>query len=266
MPTRSKRAVLPLIAIVVVIGSFHLPAAQAHHQWGDFHWSRPADTSAHRHVVVWDSTKHPWTNYLAGQASRWAAAADVHLATFDAEDDIAFRKECSWPDRARRVRVCSFQYGLEPDEPCGRAERWMGCAQIRQDTNGHIVFGRIRLNGSYYVDNGGTLTNDGVQHVICMELGHVLGIDHWNADGNGSCMNEANWNNGLYDQPAPHDIAQVDAQTCSPNAASADPCAHAHDAAGASVAAAWDEDPLDLDVNPCEIVACLPPRSIPIEP
>jgi hypothetical protein len=79
---------------------------------------------------------------------------------------------------------------------------------------------------------------DGQRHVLCQEIGHTLGLDHWNTDGNNSCMNVNHVNNGAYDQPAGHDESQLDNQT------------HFHGGSGANIDVG---DPLNGDLIDCAL-------------
>jgi len=73
---------------------------------------------------------------------------------------------------------------------------YLGVAQIWLE-NGHISKGRVVLNTLYYW----SLDTEEWDHVLCQEIGHVLGLDH--RDAPGTCMNDH-----VLDAPTPgtHDL------------------------------------------------------------
>jgi len=61
--------------------------------------------------------------------------------------------------------------------------QWLGIAEIRI-SGGHITAGRVTLNNLYR----NSLTLNEWDHVLCQEIGHVLGLDH--SHDTNSCMND----------------------------------------------------------------------------
>jgi hypothetical protein len=85
---------------------------------------------------------------------------------------------------------------------------WIGMAQIKL-VGGHIVEGKVTLNSFYANYDNGTGTNNIWSHVLCQELGHILGLSH---DGNETCMNDTFTELGLYPTPGISDPAHDDDQ------------------------------------------------------
>ena len=86
---------------------------------------------------------------------------------------------------------------------------WIGMAQIKVDAAGHILEGKVTLNSLH---DDITLTNGSTtasiwEHVLCQEIGHVLGLTH---DGEDTCMNDSFATLGLYPTTGGHDAAQLD--------------------------------------------------------
>lgn len=89
---------------------------------------------------------------------------------------------------------------------------WLGLARIYIDGD-HITKGEVKLN-TRLLNNYGA---DAADHVLCQELGHVLGLGH-NRDGlsggtpDDSCMNDQpSAGLGAYTSPNSHDTDQLNA-------------------------------------------------------
>lgn len=63
--------------------------------------------------------------------------------------------------------------------------QWLGLAQIWLDSSGHITKGVVKLNTAYL----GTYGDFVADHVLCQELGHILGLGH-NQTQTDTCMND----------------------------------------------------------------------------
>ena len=81
---------------------------------------------------------------------------------------------------------------------------WLGLAQIWLDSAGHIVKGEVKLNTrllkKYSTDVAG--------HVLCQEIGHVLGLDH-NRDALDTCMNDTSAVSNPWPHPNAHDAEEL---------------------------------------------------------
>lgn len=80
---------------------------------------------------------------------------------------------------------------------------YLGVAEIQVDADGHILSGRVTINHRYLKDGNlyGYDAGDRI-HVICQEVGHILGLDHQDGE---SCMNDDNATLGNYTAPNSHD-------------------------------------------------------------
>ena len=80
---------------------------------------------------------------------------------------------------------------------------WLGLARVFLDADGHITKGEVKLNT--FVLSSYPNAQAAADHVLCQELGHILGLDH--QDGPNSCMNGADL--GSATSPDSHDEATL---------------------------------------------------------
>ncbi len=88
------------------------------------------------------------------------------------------------------------------------SQSWLGLARIFIDENGHITKGEVKLNTQYldfYEANGYPSIAD---HVLCQEIGHVLGLGH-NRDDPDTCMNDQAFIGPGLTSPNAHDTDQL---------------------------------------------------------
>jgi hypothetical protein len=83
---------------------------------------------------------------------------------------------------------------------------WIGLAQIKIDSAGHILEGKVTLNSAYANYNNGNGIANIWKHVLCQEVGHILGLQHSPED---TCMNDAFETLGMYTTPGDHDAQQL---------------------------------------------------------
>ena len=82
---------------------------------------------------------------------------------------------------------------------------WIGMAQIKI-ADGHILEGKVTLNSFYANYDNGNGTDNIWSHVLCQELGHIIGLFHSNE---ATCMNDSGGTLGLYPTPGGHDAPQL---------------------------------------------------------
>jgi len=165
------RAAVAIAASAIVIPVFVTPAT-ASHSWNGYHWSTgsypinldPTNSlsDGFRDTGISTDVNADWN-----RSSRFA-----NTQRFGA-NDATTRSDCPYP-AGRSYRMCDYNWG---------ATGWAGLAQIHINGN-HITDGRVRVNNYY-----GT-SNSYRRHVLCQEVGHVLGLDH-QASGNNSCMDDS---------------------------------------------------------------------------
>jgi hypothetical protein len=155
---------LLLVAGVAVVGA--VPAS-ANHSWNGYHWARTANPFT---IKLGDNVSGLWDDMLTTAASDWSQS-NVLDTTVVAGGTRA--KQCR--PTPGRVEVCSARYGNTG---------WLGVAQIWVTGGSHITQGTVKNNDSYFGDSSYQYNNAAeMQHVICQEIGHTLGLDHQDESG-----------------------------------------------------------------------------------
>jgi hypothetical protein len=154
--------------------------AEAFHSWNGYHWAR---TGNPLDLKVVDSTTGTWSSKMATALGQWAEMPLAHdwvfssLTVVRTDDSTRARKLCRTV--SGQMRVCNAAYGFNG---------WLGLASINLDSSGHITRGVALMNdsyASYWSDWDGEMS-----HVMCQEIGHVLGLGHTSENGSydGTCM------------------------------------------------------------------------------
>lgn len=165
----------------LLIASLFAGTSYADHSWGEYHWARTANPFT---LLTINSMTSDWSDEFfntvdVGSTQSWSASSVLTLQADDYlyNDDIKTRKRCSAV--TGQMRVCNAEYGQNG---------WLGLASINIDSSSHIVKGVAKMNDSYsgYWSTYPTEKN----HVVCQEIGHVLGLAHTSEDGTsqGTCM------------------------------------------------------------------------------
>ncbi len=85
---------------------------------------------------------------------------------------------------------------------------WLGLARIFVE-DGHITKGEVKLNTRLL----NSYPDVAADHVLCQEIGHVLGLNHNRVDDSSpddaTCMNDSLATLGLYTSPNTHDTQQL---------------------------------------------------------
>jgi hypothetical protein len=159
---------LLLVALLVgAAAAFSALPASANHSWNGYHWAR---TSTPFTLKLGDNVSGLWDGMLVTASSDWSQS-NVLGTTI-----VAGRtKPKACRPTSGRVEVCSANYGNTG---------WLGVAQIWISGGTHITQGTVKNNDYYFGSSGYQYNNTAeMQHVICQEIGHTLGLDHQDESG-----------------------------------------------------------------------------------
>jgi hypothetical protein len=172
---RNRRGLLSLVASLAI--GFALPGGvSAFHDWNGYHWARTSNPFT---IQLGDNVSGPWDAMLAVASSDWSQATSGNPVRTTVVPGKTKPKSCR--PRSGRVEVCSANY---------RNTGWLGVAQI-WISGKHITQGIVKNNDYYFGNSSYTYNNSAeMQHVICQEIGHTLGLDHQSEDGSSqnTCM------------------------------------------------------------------------------
>ena len=147
-------------------------AVLAAHAWASFHW--PSDSLS---PTVKDRTKSSLYDVPAAVAE-WSAGPSISPVSSNKKGAITVKEASS-----------TF---------------WLVLARIFIDEDGHITKGEVLLNTRLLASLGPAAAD----HVLCQELGHVLGLNH-NRDSLNTCMNDTFDFLGSATSPDAHDFEQL---------------------------------------------------------
>lgn len=172
----------PAVALAVAAATLFavVTIAGADHSWNGYHW--PSDKLAPTVVSKTSSSLYD----VPAAVAEWA-----NLGTPISPTLVGGRKG-----------DIAVSEGFSPF--------WLGLARVFVE-GGHITSAEVKLNTRLLKSYGAAVAD----HVLCQELGHVLGLDH-NRDGaiggspDNSCMNDQG-HLGQYSAPNGHDIEQLNA-------------------------------------------------------
>ena len=153
-------------ALVGILAAFSAAPAAANHSWNGYHWARTANPFA---VKLGDNVSGLWDAMLGTASSDWSKSSvlDTPLVAGGTRP-----KSCR--PTTGRVEVCSARYGNTG---------WLGLAQIWVSGK-HITQGVVKNNDYYFGSSTYQYNNTAeMQHVICQEIGHTLGLDHQDESG-----------------------------------------------------------------------------------
>ena len=185
-----KKVLAAAVALAVLLAA--VTVASADHSWSVYHWEKTGATVS---PTVKDKTSSNLWDFpnadVGEEVDEWASFNDFIKPTLTT---------------AKKGNITVSEQ---------TSQFWLGLARIFIDDNGHITKGEVKLNTTYlayYEANG----YPGIaEHVLCQELGHVLGLGH-NRDGDtggipdDSCMNDQG-HLGEYTSPNSHDTDQLNA-------------------------------------------------------
>jgi hypothetical protein len=165
----------------------------ASHSWGNYHW---ASTTTPFTLQVIDSTSVDWDYEFTMTLDKWSQSNILAFDIPTVDDGNRARKRCSMA--IGQIRVCNASYGRNG---------WLGLASINLDSQGHITRGTAKMNDSYseYWSIPGERN-----HVMCQEVGHLLGLGHTSENGSSqkTCMDYSNSVDSQW--PNDHDYQMLD--------------------------------------------------------
>ncbi len=170
-----KKMLAVTVALTVLLAA--VTVASADHSWNGYHW--PSDNLA---PAIKDKTSSSLYDVPAG-VTEWAnLPTPINPTLTDAKKgNITVSEQTS--------------------------QFWLGLARIFLE-DGHITKGEVKLNTKYleyYEANGYPGIAD---HVLCQEIGHVLGLGH-NRTQDDTCMNDQEFVGADLTSPNFHDTDQL---------------------------------------------------------
>jgi hypothetical protein len=174
-----------LSAFVLVLALTAAPA-RANHSSG-YHWARSSNPFA---VTYTTNVSSSWAPIVSKVLSEWDNVAQYRVAGPDVVDFVP---------GGGRLWIESGNYG---------DTGWYGLATIGVDPrSGHIGAASVRVNDSYPASDLAR------EHVLCQEVGHVLGLAHNHSPlaFGASCMDDDNdtLDDPAYRTPNGHDADQL---------------------------------------------------------
>lgn len=164
-----------LLTLVTLFLTLILPnPAFANHSWGGYHWARTTNPFT---LKLGNDTSSPWTNMLGIASGNWSQATVLDTSIVPGATKPRNCRPTSGQDE-----VCNANYGNTG---------WLGVAQIWITGGTHIYQGTVKNNDYYFGSSTYQYNNTAeMQHVICQEIGHTLGLDHQSTDGTSlnTCM------------------------------------------------------------------------------
>lgn len=182
-----------VLAFLAAMSLIALPKAGAYHRWVNHHWARTANPLT---LTYSANVSGPWGGLVDKVIGEWDNVTQYQAGTFDV---FNFTPVAS----AAKMSIESNNYG---------ATGWFGEAEItRNILTGHIEKGTVRVNDYYFT--GQFNTTAARDHVLCQEVGHILGLDHNKLSPlfGASCMEDDNGtlNDPAYQTPNYHDAQQL---------------------------------------------------------
>ena len=177
----TKRVSLGLVISAALLVSLAAGVVLGNNKWNDFHHERTANPFM---VNLGDNVTGVWDGLLTNVSTDWTVS-DV----LDTPVVVGIPSGCDRDNKVLgTVQVCNVNPGKNG---------WLGLASVDLDAALHILAGTALVNDSYFDDPDSDIYDDdnARRHVLCQEVGHILGLDHQKSPKRWSCMND---NFGLF--------------------------------------------------------------------
>ena len=162
-----------VLAAVLALAAFPIPTS-ANHSWNGYHWARTSNPFT---LKLGDNVSGLWDGMLTTASSDWSQSTVLNTTIVPGGT-----KPKSCRPTSGRDEICNANYGNTG---------WLGVAQIWITGGVHITQGTVKNNDYYFGNSTYAYNNTAeMQHVICQEIGHTLGLDHQSTDGSSlnTCM------------------------------------------------------------------------------
>ncbi len=166
MTTKMRFVLLAAVLAVFVVAAFP-SSTSANHSWNGYHWARTSNPFT---LKLGDNVSGLWDGMLVTASSDWSKST-----VLDTKIVAGGTRPKSCRPTSGQDEVCSANYGNSG---------WLGLAQIWITGGEHITQGVVKNNDYYFGNSTYQYNNTAeMQHVICQEIGHTLGLDHQSTSG-----------------------------------------------------------------------------------
>lgn len=174
-----SRILVLTMTLVSLLGilALTIPAADAAHTWGNYHWAR---TSNPLTLKLADNLSAAWDPYLATTSIMWSNSSVIDTVVVPGTKSP---RTCK-PTKGQ-AEICNATYG---------SNGWLGIASVWA-SGSHITQGTVKMNDTYF--NSTTYNKPAWKNlVMCQEVGHLFGLGHQDENFSnpnlGTCMDYTN--------------------------------------------------------------------------
>lgn len=178
---------IPVLLLIFVSSS----GVNASHSWGNYHWARKNNPFL---LKLNSNLTLSWQPYLSTTSTDWSFSNILDTSVMP-----GYKNPKTCKPTNGQIEVCNASYG---------SNGWLGLAQI-WISGSHITQGVVKMNDTYMT----RFPYDTVaekNHVMCQEVGHVLGLGHQDESGAdwGTCMDYSMSDNSQH--PNAHDYYMLE--------------------------------------------------------